>query len=141
MMALLEMGEHPPSDLVTAKYLAKQFHIPQEIMGKVLQVLKRHNLLNSVQGVNGGYLLEKPLDKIRLLEVIEALDGPVNLVSCSSGRFCDCDQLINCNIKTPMEIIQNELAQFFYSITLGDIQKRYSNIVEMLRINEKSAKN
>ncbi len=135
MMALLEIANHPSTDLVSAKYLAKQFHIPQEIMGKVLQVLKRHDLLQSVQGVNGGYLLSRPLDRIRLLEVIEALDGPVNLVSCSSGRFCDCEQLINCNIKTPMEIIQYELSQFFYNITLHDIRKRYKDIVKLMETN------
>ena len=133
MMALLEVANHTPEDLVTAKALARQFHIPPEIMGKVLQVLKRNNLLESVQGVNGGYLLRKSLDKISLLDVIEALDGPVNLVSCSNGKFCDCEQLLHCNIKTPLEIIQNELAQFFYSITLDDIRNRYSIITDLLK--------
>ena len=135
MMVLLEMANHQPDDIVTSRTLADRFHIPHEIMGKVLQVLKRQNLLQSVQGVNGGYLLSKPLDKISLLEVIEALDGPVNLIACSNGKFCDCEQLLKCNIKTPLEIIQAELAQFFYSITLSDINKRYSHIADILKPN------
>lgn len=132
LIAMLEVANHDTQELVTAKSLARQFHIPQEIMGKVLQSLAKKELLQSVQGVKGGYMLEKSLEDINLLNVVEALDGPISLIACSDGKLCGCDQIPTCNIKTPMEMIQHELAQFFNNISLKDLKNRYGSLVSML---------
>ncbi len=125
LIALVEMAQRARyNDLVTARFLAKRYHIPQELMGKVLQKLTRHGLLISVQGVKGGYTLARPLEKIAVLEVVQAMDGPLNLVSCNDGKLCDCEQLLNCNIRTPMQIIQDEFTLLLNSITVQDLVTR-----------------
>ncbi|MGD9488139.1 MAG: Rrf2 family transcriptional regulator [Calditrichaceae bacterium] len=128
LIAMLDLANRNKYDLVTTKFLANNYHIPQEILGKVLQSLSKKGLLESVQGVKGGYLLSGSIDEINIRDVIEAVEGPISLISCSTGNICDCEQIARCNIKTPMEIIQYELAEFFGEISLRDVKDRYKNI-------------
>ncbi len=133
LIAMVNMDEVlPQNELVTSKSVSSQFHIPPDIMGKVLQALVRNGLLISVQGVKGGYTISRPLDKISILEIIEAIDGTVSLMSCAGDSYLSCDQAGLCGIQTPMEIIQNELAGFFERISLQDIKNKYNNTSKVL---------
>jgi Rrf2 family protein len=55
--------------------------IPERFLLKVLKPLVSARVLLSVKGPNGGYRLAKPADKISLLEIVEAVDGPIRGVS------------------------------------------------------------
>lgn len=125
LIAMVEMAQQAGySELVTARSLSKEYRIPPEILSKVLQKLTRIGLLQSVQGIKGGYTLAKSIDQINLLEVVESIDGPLRLVACKTGRPCDCEQFLFCNIQTPMQYIQDEFAQLLRTITLKDLLTR-----------------
>lgn len=125
LIALVNMEtEMAPDHLVTAKSLSSQFNIPPEVMGKVLQALVRNGLMLSVQGVKGGYTISRALEKISILEIIEAIDGPIALAPCSADNEYDCDQYGYCGIQTPLDIIQNELALFFKRISVLDVKNK-----------------
>jgi Rrf2 family protein len=125
LIAMVEMAQQGDySELVTARSLSREYRIPQEILSKVLQKLTRIGLLQSVQGIKGGYTLARPIEEINMLQVVESIDGPLRLVACNSGRPCDCEQFLFCNIQSPMQYIQNEFAQLLRSITLKDLLTR-----------------
>lgn len=133
LIAMIEMaGNSGNSDLITAKSVANRYRIPQEIMGKVLQTLVKKGLLHSVQGVRGGYTLADSPDNINVLKVVEAVDGPLKIISCTEGRICDCEQLIHCSIKTPMQLIQEELSRFFMNISVRDLMERLATPWDLL---------
>jgi len=129
LIAMVEMTDHKDPELITAREIAKQYHIPHEILGKVLQALSKNGLIESIQGVRGGYRANHTWNEITIASIIETIDGPIELMSCNSGNFCDCDQISVCNIKAPMEILQNELRAFFNNITLMDIKQSYNVIL------------
>ncbi len=125
MIAMVEMAQRKDFDnLITARWLAKEYHIPQEILSKVLQKLTKIGLLQSVQGVKGGYVLAKKEEQINVFEIVQAIDGPIHLVSCGTGRPCDCEQYLFCNIQSPMQYIQDEFVQLLKNITLKDLLTR-----------------
>ena len=125
MIAMVEMARRQNYDnLITARWLARQYHIPQEILSKVLQKLTKIGLLQSVQGVKGGYALAKNVEQINVLDVVQSIDGPIHLVSCDTGRPCDCEQFLFCNIQSPMQYIQDEFIQLLKNITLKDLLTR-----------------
>ena len=127
LIALVNMGDAVIHDaLYTSKSLSVQFNIPPEVMGKVLQALVRNGLLHSVQGVKGGYTISRPLDKINVLEIIEAVDGRMILASCGTNPPESCAQYGYCGIQTPLEIIQEKLVEFFTEISLLDIKNKYN---------------
>src|SRR5262245_29025978 len=61
----------------TSEYIAKAQSIPTKFLTKVLKPLVANRMLRTVMGPGGGYQLAKPATQINLLEVIEAVDGPI----------------------------------------------------------------
>ncbi len=62
---------------VLASTVAEEYDIPLEYLLKILQLLVRANVLRSKRGPRGGFYLTKPLEQTSLLEIIEAVDGPL----------------------------------------------------------------
>jgi len=78
--ALLAVGyiaKHQGNGVVLSQDISKQYDIPLEYLLKILQQLVRANVLRSKRGPRGGFSLAKPTNKITMLEVIEAVDGPL----------------------------------------------------------------
>jgi Rrf2 family protein len=67
-------GEDRP---VASHHIAADRGIPERFLLKVLKPLVSAQVLRSVKGPHGGYRLAKPAAKVTLLEVVEAVDGPV----------------------------------------------------------------
>ena len=62
---------------VLAARISKEYGIPLEYLLKILQQLVRANVLRSKRGPRGGFFLARPAEDIALLQVIEAVDGPM----------------------------------------------------------------
>jgi Rrf2 family protein len=60
-----------------AHEIARERGLPGEFLAKTLVPLVRAGLLVSLRGPNGGFRLARPASRITLLEVVEAVDGPV----------------------------------------------------------------
>src|SRR4030095_2893098 len=72
-----------------------------ELMANVLQRLVNRGLLASQQGTRGGYQLARTPALISVADVIQAIDGPVQVTACSSDEG-NCDQFEKCNVRDPL---------------------------------------
>ena len=63
--------------IILSQTISKEYNIPLEYLLKILQQLVRANILRSKRGPRGGFVLSKPASKISMLEIIEAVDGPL----------------------------------------------------------------
>jgi len=76
--------------VILSQDISKKYNIPLEYLLKILQQLVKANLLRSKRGPRGGFCLAKPSKKITLLDVIEAVDGPMvsqlNLAEHAKGE-------------------------------------------------------
>lgn len=84
---------------VLAARVSKEYGIPLEYLLKILQQLVRANVLRSKRGPRGGFFLARPDTDITLLEVIEAVDGPL------SGHLHLAEQTNNAPFSLKMEAI------------------------------------
>lgn len=81
-------------ELVTAATIAEEMEIPQGFLHQVLQTLQRSGLVSSTPGRGGGYSLGRPPAEISVLEVLEALEGPLDRGECSlRGGPCRWDDV------------------------------------------------
>jgi Rrf2 family protein len=62
---------------VASHVIAAERHVPERFLLKVLKPLVSAQVLLSLKGPNGGYRLARPAAKVTLLEVVEAVDGPI----------------------------------------------------------------
>ena len=70
--------------------------IPREFSAKILKDLKLKGVIDSFQGVKGGYRLSRRPKNITYLQVIEAVDGPIHLNLCTEPNQAYCNRVGNC---------------------------------------------
>lgn len=78
--ALLAVGyiaQHRDKKVILSNEISDKYEIPLEYLLKILQQLVRANVLRSKRGPRGGFSLSRPPNKITMLDVIEAVDGPM----------------------------------------------------------------
>lgn len=71
-------GGNGVSAPATARQIARRQGIPVEYLRKILQRLKSARIVRSQRGRAGGFRLSRPLSRITLLDVVEAIDGRVH---------------------------------------------------------------
>lgn len=71
-----------PGRLVSNKEIASTLKVSEAHLSKVLQRLAKVGLVNSIRGPKGGFRLERDGDSVTLLEVYEAIEGPLLVCNC-----------------------------------------------------------
>lgn len=79
IQALFEISLHGVPEGAKATEIAQAQGIPIKFLEQILAALKKNKLVKSYRGREGGYVLSRPPKEITLLEVVEALEGPVSL--------------------------------------------------------------
>ncbi len=77
LLAIGYIMKHKDEGIVLSQTISKEYNIPLEYLLKILQQLVKANILRSKRGPNGGFSLTKTPEKITMLQVIEAADGPM----------------------------------------------------------------
>lgn len=77
LQATLQLAEAGPSAPVPCSRLAEHGKMPERFLLQILRNLVTHGLLRSTRGVEGGYTLVRAPEDISLLDLIEAIDGPM----------------------------------------------------------------
>lgn len=80
LTAIMELALRMSSGPVQIRELANQHAIPQHYLEQLLVALKRRGIVKSFRGAKGGYALARTPADIQVLEVFEALDGPLTLL-------------------------------------------------------------
>jgi Rrf2 family protein len=75
--AVVFMAAQGPDRIVIGHRAAKTLGIPEGFLLRILVALSRARVLWSIKGPNGGYRLARPAKEITLLDVVEAVEGPI----------------------------------------------------------------
>jgi Rrf2 family protein len=104
----------------SAKDIAEAYHIPPQLLAKILQTLAKAGLLVSHAGTNGGYALSRPAREITAFEVIRAIDGPLFITSCITIHGT-CDLAGHCTIKEPLRKVNDSIKDLLSGIKIADL--------------------
>ena len=115
----------------SARDLAEQFHLPLPVLRNILKVLASGGLLTSSRGPSGGYRLARLPREISLAEIVEVIEGPMQLVTCcppggdvssgSDGVDHACQLEDSCLIKLNVGRVHDRLMGFLHEVTLDQI--------------------
>ena len=119
LMAIHYIAINDGFGAVSAKRIAEEFTIPPELMAKILQKLAKQRLIVSTNGPKGGYALARRPSEITVGQVIRALEGPINIVSCLEDA--DCPQMEKCNLRRPVQKIQAAISQVLDTMSLAEL--------------------
>jgi Rrf2 family protein len=108
------------------KTIAEQEKIPTHFLAKILQQLARKGLLKSSKGPLGGFSLNVPPEDIRLLDIVEALDG-IDPNRMYVGRDGDCPDGLYCAMHDEWQALQQEILGYLEGNTVADLVKSLSS--------------
>src|SRR6187200_1246151 len=133
LRALTAMARKPPTTTSQIEELASAGHIPVKFLEQILLTLKKAGLLRSRRGVGGGYQLDLPPARISLSDILTAIDGPFQPMSCtppepgkSLRAGCECGTPGGCGTGRIFTDLQNQVHAFLSTTTLADIIARES---------------
>lgn len=117
-----------PDVVVTAKDIADHEEIPMRYLLKTLRSLVKAGILRSFRGPEGGYALAKEPKDISLLDVVEAVEGPIAINRCfMQADYCSKHWAHVCPVHQVLGEIQHKLAQDLAQHNFGDLLTRYRN--------------
>ncbi len=122
LIALRHFATRGNRDLVTAKEISDVYHIPFELMSKVLQRLTKAGVITSHQGVHGGYALAMNPRELSVARIINAIEGAQPMIAqCMIEGPESCGVFPVCTIKSPLTRVQANIEQAFNTMTLSEI--------------------
>lgn len=119
---IVYLAKQPVGKVVLVSEVAEATDVPQTFLAKIFQSFAKLGLVNSFRGTGGGFLLGRHPSKITLLQVVEAVEGPISLNRCLIGEG-SCDRSAECNVHPVWRRVQNEIAAILDGVTLEDLAK------------------
>src|SRR5688500_10305226 len=120
LMAMKHLAVRTDSASASARAIAEQYDIPDELMAKVLQRLARRGLLPSHRGTLGGYRLSKGSSAISVADNIQAGDGPLTVTACSTEAE-NCGQYAKCSVRDPLWRIKDRILSALATCSLEEV--------------------
>jgi Rrf2 family protein len=84
--AVLYLSKLGPTERAATSTVAQEQHIPPSFLAKIISQLSIAGLLHTSRGAHGGVTLARSAEQITLLEVVEAIDGPIALNECVTDQ-------------------------------------------------------
>lgn len=122
LRAMLDLAENCTDGPVALSNIAVRQNLSDGYLEQLMVHLKRAGLVKSIRGAQGGYVLGKGAEEIRVGDVFRALEGPIAPVSCVSEEFPDdCGRFESCATRVVWEEVRNKMAEVLDSYTLADL--------------------
>jgi len=118
--AMLHLGHS--GEVVSVSELAESEKAPEEFLRKIMQKLHRAGLVKSEQGPFGGYRVSKEPGRISILDILEAVQGPISLNACFEEPDV-CGNVQMCALRKRLGEFQKEMNEWFGGIMLSDLLK------------------
>ena len=122
VMAMVDLAQHSNGEPVALADVADRQGISLSYLEQLFQKLRRANLVKSVRGPGGGYLLFRDSLETPISEVIAAVDEPLRATRCAPGGPLGCTGGIEkCLTHDLWEELSDQIQLFLNSVTLYDV--------------------
>lgn len=120
LRAMVNLARHYGNEPVSTRTVAVEEGISYQLTCKLMQKLHNVKLVESCMGPKGGFRLSKEPAKISLLEVIEAIQGPVRFNRCLLGVDV-CSRQKTCPVREKLAELQEHVGNYLGGITLDEL--------------------
>ncbi|MFR1707762.1 MAG: RrF2 family transcriptional regulator [Clostridium sp.] len=131
--AMVDLAINYGKNPIPIKSISSRQNISEYYLEQLFSMLRKAELINSIRGSNGGYILAKNPKDITVYQILEVLEGPIEISTCLESDGCnniDC-----CATRMVWKKIKDSIDSVTTSITLQDIVDDYSNILKIKGVN------
>jgi FeS assembly SUF system regulator len=108
-------------DQLTTENIIQETGLPEATVRKLLRLLVEGGVVSSRRGLRGGYRLSRTPDRITVVELIAAIDGPIGLTECTH-EDSSCSLTPNCGQRSNWHTITDLINRQLATITLADMR-------------------
>lgn len=119
---MVHLAGLPPGTRRSLPALVEAVEVPEHFLSKVLQQLGRNGMIQSQRGMSGGFALAVDPERLSLLAVMEAIEGPVRLNLCL-GPGEGCDRKITCSVHRVWVEAQEALTGVLRRATIAQLAR------------------
>ena len=121
--AVLHIAKLGANERAATSQIAKEQHIPPSFLAKIISQLSIAGLLQTSRGARGGVTLARPAGEISLMDVVEAIDGPIMLAECVSDESA-CTFSGECPVRTVWCRVQADMAHQLKNTTFAEFASK-----------------
>lgn len=119
---MIHLTNSTPDKPASTKQISNAQDIPYPLACKLMQKLNKAKLVTSKMGAKGGFHLGKAPEKINLLDVIAAIQGPVKLNRCLINPK-SCKRQPQCAVSAKLRKLQKTIDSFLKDVTLAELMQ------------------
>jgi Rrf2 family iron-sulfur cluster assembly transcriptional regulator len=120
--AFVNLASQPDGRYAMVKNIAEEEQIPAHFLAKILQQIARKGLLKSSKGPTGGFCLKVPAHKLKLIDIVEAVDGLNNFNACAGG-LPECTTAKACTLCDRWKPVHSRIMVFLGKTSIGDLAR------------------
>lgn len=119
LRALLALAKEPDKATL-GRDLAASSGVPANYLSKILLDLKKGGFVQAVRGTGGGYRLGRPPEEVRLMDVVEFVDGAAARPGCFLAGSDACSDADPCMAHDRWAAVRDQYVAFLETTTLAD---------------------
>ena len=119
LQAVLYLATEGKNELFNSQQVSDKVKQPKEFVSKVLQTLTSSGIIGSKKGKNGGFFLAKPAKEVRLIEIVESIDGLDVFNNCVLG-FPGCSSEEPCPVHDKWGTLRDQAYKILSEETLEE---------------------
>lgn len=117
--------------LLSANAIAESVAIPEPTVAKVLKLLAREQLVDSIRGAHGGYKLSMSEIEMTVADIVRAVDGPIALTACVENSDECCSYESSCPIKGRWDDVNDAIRNALKNVTLAEMITPLPNFIDI----------
>ena len=124
VMALADMAKFDKQNPISLRDISLRQNISLVYLEQIFSKLKKNNIVKSTRGTNGGYILSKDPEQIKLSNIFSAVEEKVKTVQCKKESKKGCNgKLTKCITHYLWDELEIHINDFFDKKNLGDLLK------------------
>ena len=129
VMAMADLALYKDNGPVSLTDISLRQNISLAYLEQIFIKLKNNNLVKSTRGAHGGYVLDKPANEIKILNIISAVDEEVKMLNCKKESKKGCNNKSSkCITHNLWDQLDQHINNFFEKVKLQDLVKKNLNI-------------
>lgn len=117
---IVYLASQPLDTISLLSDIAAAVDVPQTFLAKIFQQFSKSGIVKSYRGTGGGFMLARPPEQITLLEVVEAIEGPITPNRCVIAAG-ECERDHFCTVHPVWEQVKRQIRSMLANITLKDL--------------------
>ncbi len=117
---VVDLAEHGEEEVLSTRVLAEKGEVSYQLACKLMQKLHVAGLVASDMGPKGGFRLRREPEEISIIEVIEAIQGPLCLNRCLLGDDV-CPRQKTCTVRAKIGELQQQMDSYLRRVTLAEL--------------------